>query len=288
MRTRRLPVVLLAGVCTLGLVSCGDDTADQGSTGSLDTLPPVDSGAAFSHPTGADDVVFELAQVGGFVPIEFAFQQTPSILVSGDGRLFRPGAVPAIYPGPLLPAVSVESISEDGIQALLAAADEAGLLTHVDYDARMEIADAPTTRLTINVDGETYVHSADALGLELDEVSPERQALAAFVEQLADLGSVVGVDELGEQTMYEPDSYGIRAMPVGDLSEYGGDGIEPTVVAWPTESGVVLADAADCTIVPADSFGTTFAESNQLTFFDDGGTTYQVLVKFILPGVTCP
>jgi hypothetical protein len=121
----------------------------------------------YEHPVGADDVVVEYAEVGGFTTREFAFQQTPNVLVSGDGRVFGPGAQIEIYPGPLLPAVQVQPITEQGIQAMLAAADEAGLLRDVEYEQPTNIADASTARVTINVNGETFVHEAYALGIGL-------------------------------------------------------------------------------------------------------------------------
>ncbi len=284
MKMRLVPVLLVAAV---GFAACG---GDSDSPAADDSLPPVTDG--YQHPTGADDVVVEYAEVGGFVPREFAFQQTPNVLVSGGGQAFGPGAQIAIYPGPLLPAVQVQSITEAGIQSILAAADEAGLLQEIDYEQPTNIADASTARVTINVNGETYVHEAYALGLAIpgeggQETTPERQALADFIAQLNDLAGLVGADELGEQEIFEPSEYGIEALVVDDLSVYGSDGIEPTVVEWPADVTVRLADAATCTFVSASEVGETLAAANQLTFFTDADVTYQVLAKPILPGTAC-
>ena len=278
------PVLLVAA---LGLAACGSDSE---SPAAEESLPPVADG--YQHPTGADAVVVEYAEVGGFLPRELAFQQPPNVLVSGDGQVVGPGAQIAIYPGPLLPAVQVQPITEAGIQAVLAAADEAGLLRQVEYEQPTNIADASTATVTINVNGETYVHEAYALGLSLPgepggETTPERQALADFIADLNDLAGLVGTEQLGEQTIYEPAEYGIEALPVDDLSAYGSDGIDPTVVDWPAGASVQLVDASTCTVVTATEVGEAFAAANQLTFFDDGGTVYQVLVKPILPGTTC-
>ena len=283
--SKRIVSVLV--VAALGLVACGGDS-DSPAGG--DSLPPVVDG--YQHPTGADDVVIEYAEVGGFVPREFAFQQTPNVLISGDGQSFSPGAQIEIYPGPLLPAVQVQSITEEGIQAILAAADEAGLLQQVDYEQPTDIADASTAQVTINVNGDTFVHSAYALGLAFpgkgsQETTPERQVLADFIAQLSDLTGVVGADQIVEQTIFEPSDYGIEAVVIDDLSAYGTDGIEPTVVDWPTGASVRLSDAATCTVVPAAEVGELLATANQLTFFTDADVTYQVLAKPILPGTTC-
>jgi len=292
MNKRIIPVLVVAA---LGLAACGSDSDSPAAGNSLkpvvdDSPPPVADG--YQHPTTADDVVIEYAEVGGFMPREFAFQQTPNVLISGDGRVFGPGAQIAIYPGPLLPAVQVQSITEEGVQTILAAADEAGLFQEVDYEQLTNIADASTARVTINVNGETYVHEAYALGLAFpgegsEETTPERQALADFIAQLNDLTGLVGADALGEQTILDPAAYGIEAIVVDDLSMYSTDGIEPTVVDWPSDASVRLADASTCTVLPATEVGETLAAANQLTFFIDADVTYQVLAKPILPGTTC-
>jgi len=281
---KRIVSVLVA---SLGLVACG---GDSDSPTAADSLPPVAGG--YQHSTDADDVVIEYAEVGGFVPREFAFQRTPNLLVSGDGRVFSPGAQIAIYPGPLLPAVQVQPLTEDGIQAILAAAEEAGLLQQVEYEQPTDIADATTARVTINVNGEKFVHEAYALGLAFPgegsaEVTPERQALADFIARLNDMAGLVGADQLGEQTIFEPAEYGIEAIVVDDLSAYGSDGIEPTAVDWPTDASVRLADSSTCIVVAASEVGELLATANQLTFFTDADVTYQVLAKPILPGTTC-
>ena len=280
-------IVLVLVVATLGLVACGSDSDSPTTDGSL---PPVADG--YQHPTGADDVVIEYVQVGGFVTREFAFQQTPNLLIAGNGRVFSPGAQIEIYPGPLLPAVQVQPITEEGIQAILAAADAAGLFQQLEYEQPTNIADASTAQLTINVNGRTYLHEAYALSPALpgeagQETTPERQALADFIAQLSDLTGVVGADQLGEQTIFEPSEYGIEALVVDDLSLYGSDGIEPTVADWPADVTVRLTDASTCTVVPAAKVGETLAAANQLTFFEDAGVTYQVLARPVLPGSIC-
>lgn len=298
MTTRFAPLLLVAA---LGLVACGSDSDSPAANDSLppvvddstppgtDDTPPATDGD-YEHPTGADEVVVSYAELGGFVPREFAFQQTPNVLISGDGRSFSPGAQIEIYPGPLLPAVQVWNIREDGIQQVLAAAEEAGLFADIDYDQPTNIADASTATVTINVNGETWVHEAYALGIgvgpggDQTESTPERQALLDFIGQLTELTSP---GPTGDPGIFEPSEYGIEALVVDDLSAYGADGIEPTVVEWPADASVRLADATTCTVVPASEVGEILGEATQLTFFTDAGVTYQVLAKPLLPGTDC-
>jgi hypothetical protein len=283
---------VLAALATVGLglivVACGSDDTEPASPSPESTLPPADDPAGYQHPTGADEVIVSYEEVGGFTTREFAFQRTPNVLLAGDGRAFSPGAQIEIYPGPLLPAVQVWTMSEEQVQEVLGSADSAGLLADIEYDQPTNIADATTAVVAINVNGASYVHEAYALGVGDGpggaESSPERQALLDFVGQLTDLAnSAAG----GDVVLYEPEVFAIEALAVDDLSAYGTEGIEPTVVDWPADASVRLADASSCTVVPADEVEDVFASANQLTFFDDGGVIYQVLVRPVLPGRAC-
>jgi hypothetical protein len=267
-------------------------TTDEAATTDGEGSAPA---GRHDHPTGADEVVLEYEVGGGFTTPEYAFREPPRLLVSGDGRAFSVGPVAAVYPGPLLPNVQVRPISEDGIQQLLDAADPVGMLDEVEYEGPTTIADAPTTTLTITADGQTWVHSAYALGFtddpasEGEESSPERQRLADFVAQLTDLTSLVEPAELGPDEAFVPDDYLVMATTVDDVDARAVEGIEPRVVDWPAGAATALADVGACAVVPAEeSVSALFADADELTFFADGGTVYQVTPTPLLPGTGCP
>jgi len=292
MNKRLVPLMLV--FAALGVAACGSDDASQSSPSSDSTLPPVSGGTeppgSYAHPDGADDVVISYAELGGFAPIEYSFRQPPNILISGDGRVFTPGAQIEIYPGPMLPAVQVQSITEAGIQNILAAADDAGLLADLDLTEDSLVADASTATVTISVNGETWTHEAYALdfaGPDGDQTTPARQALRDFLAQLSDLAALAGPENLGETTLFEPDAYAIQAIVVDDISLYGTDDIDLTIEAWPADVSVRLADAATCVTVPAGEIGDVLAGANQLTLFTDADVTYQLVARPVLPGSTC-
>jgi hypothetical protein len=278
------------------LAACGDDTSSNGASTSLPTetipeppdttlaVPPttVPTTPEYEHPTGPDDVVVKISYEGGFVPIEYAFRNLPALLVSGDGRSFQPGPMIEIYPGPLLTPVNVSTASEAGIQDLLTLADEHGLLADVEYTNPTNIADAATTVVVISADGNTYRHEAYALGIG-DETDLARASLAEFV-QLATGDWLYGNPEVGGEQPFSPETYLILAM---DAPQDTGD-IPPTLVDWPADASVRLADARNCAAVPASEVGELFANATQLTYFVDAGVTYQVSVKPQLPGDACP
>jgi hypothetical protein len=126
--------------------------------------------------------------------------------------VFTPGAIPEIYPGPLVMPMMVGSITAAGLQRLMKAADEARLIGFVaDYELPdgIGIADAPDTVVTLRVNGQTYTHRAYALGIDQPS-TPTRDRLAKFVEATGDLAALVGAGNLGESTEFAPESYRIR------------------------------------------------------------------------------
>ena len=289
---RRTFLTLLAGTPVLTLLaSCGsDDVADPGAA--LPSVPDASPPVPDTLSGGTDDrgdARLEFGYYGGFTTREVSFQMQPSLLVA-DGKVFTPGPVAAIYPGALLPTDVVRSITPAGVEALMVAARDAGMFDQVSYDAESNIADASTATLVIDHDGQTYRHEAYALGAggfpgDGSEQSPERQAFAAFAEQLTDLAKLVGAENLGPDETFVPDAYQVIAFPAGDLS---GLDIEPTLVKWPTSTGVVLGDLADCVEVPRADVADLFESATQLTFFVEDGVTYGVVPRPVLPGRPCP
>lgn len=268
------------------LAACGDDAVTPADTGGDTT---VGSSGAIAHPTSADEMVFRLGYEGGYVPMGYAFMNIPTLLISGDGRVVQTGATPAIYPGPLLPALTERTIDEIGIQTVLAAAKDAGLLASPpDYSLPegIGIADASDTVVRINANGASYAHSAYALDItQTDDMAstPARDNLAAFVAKVSDLQTLVGAEHLGAEAPLVATQYRFQALAV-DPAQY--TDVAPTVVPWPADTGVVLADATECAVIDASKGDALFAEATQLTFFQEGDVVYQLSVIAVLPGDT--
>lgn len=255
------------------------DTTPDTTTG---TAPPTSS--AIAHPTGADEVVLRLSYEGGFVPAGYLFVNTPTVLVSGDGRVFTPALVPAIYPGPLMQPIFLRRISEEGMQSLLGIVQAAGLMAPPpEYPDRHNVADAPNTVLTINAGGQTFVHSAYALGIGGDDETGPRKTLLDVATALGDLDKVVGESTLEPDAEFVPTTYRFQARAV-DPSELTGQDPAPTVVDWPAGAAVVLAEATECARVDAAAVGTLFIDAKQNTYFKEGDAVYQLAVAGVLPG----
>ena len=283
----RLVRTLVGIAGALLLAACGADDPEV-TAGE----PPPPAGGD-QHADDADAVVLSITDVGGFVPSDRTFTNAPRLLVTGGGRVIQGGPVILIYPGPLLPNLLQRSITEAGIQRLIDLADEHGLLGDVTYMRPGNIADAPDTVVTVTVNGETFEHGAYALGLgggpDGGETDAARARLFDFVVAATDLTSDPAADEIGPEVPYRSDSYLIRAREA-ENTEPTGDApivIEPTLVDWPSDAPVRLAEAAECAEVPTNRFAQMFEDANQLTRFVDGGVAYSLAVTPRVPGRSC-
>jgi hypothetical protein len=285
-----LSALIISPAAAALLAACGDNSSSSSDPTSVDPSPTVPT-SKFAYPTGADDVVLRIGFEGGFMMQGAAFIFPPTLLVSGDGRLFVPGATTAIYPGPLLSPVFVRTITPAGIDRLLQLASDAGLLTTPpDYSVDLPVADAGNTVVQVSAKGSTYVHSAFALGLDIDEqgnpidgLTPERAKLKKFVDLLGDYTKIAGEDNLGPEVPFEPAAYRFQAFVV-EPDAIAAQEPEPTLMEWPASTGVKLADAVECARIDAAAAGTLFTDALQNTYFTEAGVTYSLAVGRVLPG----
>ena len=271
---------LWAVIAVLGLAACGKETVTTGG------------GTSTTSSTSPSSLVVRVELTGGFVPVETIFTSLPVVSIYDDGSVITSGPQIMIYPGPVLPNLLVRKLDQSGMQAVLTAAREAGILTEpIDY-GQPPVADVPDTVVTVNANDTTYTQSANALGGDfgtgnLTSAQVEaRDKLSAFVDSMTDLETLVGADHIGPEQPYAIGGWRLRTtvadqLPTGDPA--------PAVVPWPVAS-VPLASVGECRAVtePAavSQVTTTMTAANQLTFFTDAGKTYQVLVRPLLPDET--
>jgi hypothetical protein len=288
--------LVLLPVAVVALAACGAEnvTTEPPTTaapGGTAAAPAVD---AIVHPTTADQAIVRLSLGGGLVPEGADFHTPPQLVILGDGTVFRQGPQIEIYPGPLLPAITKAKLDEAGMQAVLHAASEAGLLAAPPaYDippGAAQIADAPATTLQLRAGGGEFAHTAYALGLGAEpgtETTPARTALNDFVIKLQDLATLSG-GHLSADEVYEPQRFGVIARPATpeELAPTE-EGPAPQAVAWPEAAGKLAAGAGTCVEPPAAALLDPFKQANQLTRFTQDGATYVVFVRVLLPNESC-
>jgi hypothetical protein len=272
-------------------------TACTGTAGAAEPSPSPEPTPS-SNP---DRVVFRVDWEGGFVAPGTILGRLPQIVVFADGRVVMPGAQIEIYPGPLMPALQVRTLTPDTLARLVQLAKDKGLLVDAHYDFA-GIADATTTVLTIDVDGTRSTVSAYAL-MEAGSASSDwadamddatkagRAALRAFIDALT------GVPEsefTGPGAAYEPIALRLYASPAGARPDDGS--VAPgEPVAWPLAdlgAGSPVGDGAlgfRCQVVSGPDLATVrpvLDTANALTVFRSGGADWSLIVRPLLPGET--
>ncbi|MGI8899547.1 MAG: hypothetical protein ACR2HA_01225, partial [Nocardioides sp.] len=198
----------------------------------------VGSDDVISHPQG-DSLVLQVRRVGGLNP-QRVFTEVSPVTVLGNGAVVIQGALVTIFPPPLLPSLFQLQLSEEGLQGLLAAADEAGLTSPPPDYGVPAIADAPSTIIIVSAKGERVAHEISAL-FEAVGVGPglterqatRRQAVSRFVAALPALErGLVPPEEVSEAEPFEAERFAIRARPVQPGEDEPVEGIEPEVLEW--------------------------------------------------------
>lgn len=283
MRRSIFVVALAAGLAS---TSCGGLGGASGGGG---------PSPAIAHPTGASDLVLRWEYRGGFVPFEYSLTRLPSFSLFGDGTAVTEGPQVEIYPGPAVPNLLATRITEDGVQAILRAARDAGLMSgDATYDFRC-IADAPTTVFTVNAGGSSSTVAASALSEGQGECpgadAQARSMLAAFQAKLGDLRRWLPDGSIGPEEPFEPAA--IRLY----VGRYAGQADLPQeAITWPLAPpldafGTPLTGQAAglqlrCGVVAGDELPTLLpdlASANQLTPWRSDGAEYRLLVRPLLP-----
>jgi hypothetical protein len=256
------------------------------------------------HPTGSDELVLRIEDAGGFVPVTFNLTQMPTFSLFGDGTIVTVGPQILIYPGPALPNLLVTRLTEDGIQAVLSAAREAGLLDGDRAYGNDMIADASTTIFTTVAEGTTTTVSAYALGLGADDGLPadEREARAKLVEfqmNLGDLASWLPASAILERDVpYEIERLQIISQPY-DEAGVADPSLEQEPMSWPLttplasfgEPGGIATPLPNgrCGVVEgadAETLVAALEQANVLTPWESEGTLYALFPRPLLPDET--
>jgi len=248
-----------------------------------------------SHPTGADELVLRVDVGGGFVPVEYNLAAIPGLSVYGDGRMIVTGPAIEIYPGPALPNLQAAQLSEDGLQAILRAARDAGLMNgDASYDYPC-VADLPTTTFTVVAEGRRNQISAYALGSDDGTGTCEgvdaaaRKDLVTFQTRLGDLERLLPEGSIGPEQPYTPAEMRVFALPYRGQPDLPQEPVE-WPIAGPLERfgrPTDTLEGARCGVVE----GTDLSESllpvavtaNQLTPWTSQGGEYSLILRPLLP-----
>jgi hypothetical protein len=297
-----LAALMLAGMI---LAACGEEDLDTGTTTGGDapgtpTTSASPTPSPIAHPTGDDEAIFLITDEGGFVMPNAMLSRVPTFALLGNGCFVVSGPQIAIYPGPALPNLIERCLTEDGVQQVLRAAQEAGLL---DGDAQYDyqgIADATTTVFTVNADGKTVNVSAYALGLDpsptgTPTVDAAREKLATFMGQVTNLAGWLPESAFADdEHPYEIARLQIVTQPLADQGDVATpEGITPQVQDWPLTTSLselgepYFLERSRCATIEGADLATLMeqlTQANQLTQWESEGQKYTAIIRPLLPG----
>jgi hypothetical protein len=299
----RVAAILLAATALLApaalLVACGAGTSpgpgDDGG-GTVTTAP----GGSPVHPTGKNEIVFQISEGGGFVPIEYNLTLVPQFSLYGDGRVIVPGPVIEIYPGPAMPNLQTATIPEEAVQAILSAAREAGLFDpSFDY-GQPGITDVSTTTFVVNAGGASYHSDVYALGMESGASGltlEQQQARAALNDLRGKLNDLTAFAS-GEiaWTQYQYSALAVYSQAVDPSMDTDSTDIMPGHLDWPlgdlsTLGAEVLPAGFRRVVVSGQDLATLqqkppLEKATAITLWKSGDREYHLFFRPLLPDET--
>jgi hypothetical protein len=251
--------------------------------------------------TGTTELVIAVVVVHGSDTAQQRLLGLPVASVFGDGRLIHPGPKTESNPGPALPALAVTPLDKAGVDALLSAAKDAGLLG-ADQEERYPLIEDPaiTAFVIFAADRrhQTMVEALQEVQADDPRLSPnnleQREAMKALIALMDDprQSQSLATHITGDDSAYEPTALRIIVAPAGTNPEPSP--LPPAVREWPLSSGLAafgqtLGDEPNvrCGTVEGDDFATLYPlvrESNQLTLWSSGGVSYALRFRPLLPG----
>ena len=220
------------------------------------------------------------------------FEVGPVAVIDGDGRLLVPGAVPAIFPGPLVTPLVARQVSEQGRATILAWASDLGLLAgQDDFTGGASIPGGVVGHIELTVDGRlvTLTGMPDVVASNPSPGSPE--AFGELWRRLSALPDALSGD-VGPEAPYTPTAYAILVGPAPGPEA----GIAADIVDWPLGTPIAtfgspvanatrrcgIVDGADAAILAP-----VLATANQLTPWVENPTTsatFGLVVRPIVEG----
>jgi len=288
---------ILAAVALAGCVASGGGTPNP-PAGSA-TIGPggsVPAGSPTIGPGGSLPAGFYLQawQTQALAP-QNTFGWLPVVTVAEakyiDGRV----AIPAIYPGPIYVGLSAQTISANGIAAIVAEARADGLLGGAIDLSGIMAPGSITAHIRLVVDGVTH-DLAGPLPTDASTTASApgtASAFAAFWNRIGTIDTWLSA-ELGPSEVYSPASIAVLLVPPTEAPT----GLTSKDVAWPLTTpfsafgGPFGGSVYRC----ATAAGADLAKllpvvqaSNALTrFVDSTGAKMSLQVRALLPGEASP
>jgi hypothetical protein len=262
---RLLTVMIVTALMT---AACGGgESADE-------TKPTAPEGTV-------GNVILEISEEGGFVPVEFNLTRVPRFTVFADGTMVMPPDQQFTFPGPALIPLVQSTLDDDTFSDLLTYVEDLGLadIDSVDLNNAPNVADASTTVVRYFDDAGEHRISIYALGF--DSAADARSAIvASMIENLEDAATERSTSP------YQPSRLSVYAGGV--------EGLDPQQVrnagSWPLEvepeeMAAEVAGFRCVTIegVRAERLAATLADADSMTTWTSDAGDLRIIARPLLP-----
>jgi hypothetical protein len=246
------------------------------------------------HPTGAGDLVLRADEAGGFLPPGSQLDKAvPHVSVYGDGRVIVRGPATEQVPGPAMPNVQEFRVDQDGVQRILAAARDAGVLDdHPPNYGRPEVTDLDTTTVVVDAAGKRHEVSAYGLGFREGLTGSERdnrKRLEQLVSLASDQSALHSFVVSNSAHRYLPTAVAVLILATGTNPAAAP---APAVHDWPLGDLAAAGEPTGngsgtrCLVVTGDDLTRVLAAANPARATDAwraNGATYTLAFRPLLP-----
>jgi hypothetical protein len=292
-----IPWAMLVVACAASV-----SPAPSGSPGSSGSPAPAGSDRPSGSPTSSGStgaLILRITTEGGFIGPAANLAAAPSVSVYADGRILSPGAVDAIYPGPLVPPVTIRDVGATGAQAIVAAIRAAGL-DKASTGGPGIPGDTGTTVFAVTLDGSTTTTRLALGGGPPGPggpggpgASPDPATAAArdLLARLSDPSETWGAASASQTTLV-PSGYLVYVAPGAPADQT----VPQAPVAWPLATPLAafgvpavpdrgIAGLRRGAVLGADvaTLGPILSRATSITPFTSEGASYTLYVRPLLP-----
>lgn len=247
----------------------------------------------WSYPTDGQTPIIRIETAGGgpIPPRHMTAANLPQFVLYGDGQVLTsdPQFNPFGADAPLASPVQSRRLTSEGIEALLEAADRAGLIADpLEFGDPVWTEAAPVTTIAINVDGgsfeQRFPEGGTVSGFEQEpewDTVQNRLEAKEFLDRLNDLPGWLPQDSVSD----------VRPASIEQYSVYYGPGRagDPVpALQWPLEplspAGELGCLAIDRTELERLERNPVQGLGNSDAAWDSQGSIYNISVRSVLPG----
>jgi hypothetical protein len=291
------PLRTSALLLTAGVVAACGTSPGPTATPPGPTATPASPGSGPSATPETARLVLRITSEGGFIGPAANLAALPEVSVYSDGRILTPGAVDAVFPGPLLTPVQVKHVGPAGAAAIVAAIRAAGL-DKPSGGGGGGNPDTGTQVFAVNVDGTTIT---TRIGLgggpgipghpgggSPDPLAGAAADLLARLQDPAEAWGSTPVTSILAPTAYRvyvapgaPQGDGSSSAPAvawplaAPLDQFGVPAVPDRGIAGLRQGAVLGSDAAQ--------LGPVLTSATVSTPFSSGGKLYTLYVRALLP-----